>query len=135
MRKVLVATLICLSTLALSQPVKADSSRSYKSAYRIIATSKVNFYENQEFRVYILKWLEQDKNYPHKVAISYCESKRSGWSDYQFIDMSYDELMQRKVLENWSESRFKAYMKINTVGAVVGMKHYCPEFLDKDINQ
>ena len=133
MRKALIATLIGLSTLVLSQPAKADSKLSYNLAFVSIVTFEHDSSKNYEFRSYILKWLEQDKDYPHKVAMSFCKYRKSGWSNSQLFDMNYGELLQRKALENWSESRFKAYVKINTVGTLVGMKYYCTEFLDEDI--
>ena len=129
MRNYLIATVISLSTLLFSQPAKADSNLSYTSAYRSISISKNTDYKNQEFRVYVLKWLEQDKGYPHKIAMSFCESRKLGRSTSQFIDVSYDELLRRKNLEGWSESRFKAYMSIAVAGMTTGTKHYCPEFL------
>lgn len=128
MRKVLVATLIGLSTLALSQPVKADSDLSFSSAYKFIATSEHDSYKNHEFRVYVLKWLEQDRNYPYQVAMSFCDYRRSGLSNSQFFSLRYGELLQRKALENWSEPRFKAYVRIMNTGMNVGVRHYCSEF-------
>ena len=129
MRNSLIAAVISLSTLVFSQPAKADPDLSYTCAYKSISTSTSDAYKNQEFRVYVLKWLDQDKGYPYKVAMSFCEYKRLGFSNDQFTEMSYGELIQRKALEGWSESRFKAYLNINAAGAVAGVEHYCPEFL------
>ena len=125
MRNFSIATVISLSTLAFSQPVKADPNLSYTSAYKFISTS--NHLKDQEFRVYILKWLEQDKGYPYEAAMSFCESRRQRRSTSQFMEMSRGQLMQRKVLEGWSESRFEAYLEINLAGAISGIEHqYCP---------
>ena len=130
MKRNLIAAVIGLSTLILSQPVKADSDLSYKSVYQSIATSKSDDYRNQEFRVYVLKWLEQDRNYPYQVAMSFCDYRRSGLSTSQIFELRYGELLQRKALENWSEPRFKAYVKITSAGMVTGLKDYCPEFIN-----
>ena len=129
MRNSLIAAVISLSTLAFSQPVKADPNLSYTSAYKSISISKDTDYKNPEFRGYVLKWLEQDKGYPHKIAMSFCESRKLGRSNDQFIDVIYDELLQRKNLEGWSKPRFRAYTNITVEGMLVGYKHYCPEFL------
>ena len=134
MRNSLIAAVISLSTLAFSQPAKADPNLSYTSAYKIISTSTDNDYKNQEFRVYVLKWLEQDQGYPHKVAMLFCESNRLGRSSDQFAEMSYGALLVRKSLEGWSESRFTAYKKILIAGVGVGYRHYCPEFLGNLVN-
>ena len=131
MRNYLIATVIGLSTFVFSQPVKANPDLSYTSAYRSILTDRHdNDYKNQEFRVYVLKWLDQDKGYPHKIAVSYCESRRQGQSINQIIEIIVDELAQRKALESWSKSRFSAYTKLSTEGMMVGLRHYCPEFLN-----
>ena len=135
MRKVLVATLIGLSTLALSQPVKADSNRSYRLAYQLISRSRTAYLSNEEFREYTLKWLEQDKGHPHKFAMSYCQSKRSGFSDSKINDRTMKQLLARQSREGWSESRTTAYGLIQVTGYTVGLHYYCPEFIDKDINQ
>ena len=129
MRNSLIAAVISLSTLAFSQPVKADSNLLYTSAYKLISTSENDYFKNREFRAYTLKWLGQDKGYPHKVAILFCDSKRLGWSTSQIVEISYDQLVQRKNLEGWSESRFDAYRRIVVAGMSVGKEHYCPEFL------
>ena len=129
MRNHLIATVIGLSTLAFSQPVKADPNLSYTSAYKSILTSTFDDYKNPEFRVYVLKWLEQDKGYPYEIAMSFCESRKRGQSDGQFIEILFANLRKRKALEGWSEPRFIAYTNIMAEGMLVGYRHYCPEFL------
>ena len=129
MRNSLIATVISLFTLVLSQPVKADSNFSYASAYETISTSTSDYYKNQEFRVYTLKWLEQDKGFPHKIAMSFCKSRSVGLSTSQLGNIHYNELEKRKTLEGWSESRFNAYLRIIVAGTLVGQQSYCPEFL------
>ena len=126
MRNFSIATVICLSTLVCSQPAKADFSLSYTSTYQSISTSKDDAYKNPEFRAYVLRLLEQDKDFPHKAALLFCKSKRLGWSSSQFIKMGYGKLLQRQALENWSESKFDAYLKILVTGMSVGTVHYCP---------
>jgi hypothetical protein len=135
MKRTLIAAVIGLSTLVLTQPAKADSNRSYRLAYKIIATSDIYSFKNEEVREYTLKWLEQDKDYPHKVAISYCQDRRSGFSKLQIIEKITYKLGKRKWLEDWSESRLDAYVKIDTAGVLVGLEYYCPEFLNQDVNQ
>lgn len=134
MKRTLIAAVISLSTLVLTQSAKADSNRSYRSAYEFIATSDTYSSQSKGVREYTLKWLEQDKGYPHKVAISYCQDRRSGFSKLQIIEKIGYKLKKRKWLEDWSQSRLDAYINIDVAGIVIGVKHYCPEFRKQDSN-
>jgi hypothetical protein len=128
MRKILIATVISLSTLLLSQPVKADSDVFYKSVYKSIATSGLSSYNTKENREYVLNWLKQDKGYPQRVAISYCQDRRSRLSDSQIIRKRSGQLVDRQLKEGWSESRLNAFTIIEVHGISAGIQYYCPEF-------
>lgn len=126
MIKTLIATLISLSALVFSQPVKADSDLSYKYVYQSIATS--DDFKNKETREYVLKWLKQDKSHPYKVAISYCRDKRSGFSESQILRSSGRRLAERQSRAGWSSSRVDAYIQIEVAAISAGLQYYCPEF-------
>jgi hypothetical protein len=130
MRKFLIATVVTLSTLAFSQPVKADPNLAYKLAYKQISTSNSNSFKNEKFREYVLKWLEQDKGHPYDVAISYCQDKSSGLSYNQIVSKTVMQLREREAIEDWSGSRFNAYVLIHGVGISVARHHYCPELIN-----
>ena len=108
MKKLLITAVLSLSALVFPQPGKADSNLPYSFVYKTIATSDSDTYKNQEFRVYVLKWLEQDMDYPYRIATSFCKYRRSGRSTYQFIEMIGNELKEKSVIGSWSEPRVEA---------------------------
>ena len=126
MIKILASTIIILSQTIFVQCAKADSSLAYKFLHQQIASS--NSFKNKETRKYVLKWLEQDKNYPHKIATSYCQDRRSGISESQIIREMVFQSMERESSKGWSVSRLDAYRTIEVSAMGFGLYHYCPEF-------
>lgn len=100
-------------------------------AYKLIAESDSDYFRDEEFREYVLKWLDQNKQYPHKIAMSYCQSKRSGLSNSQINDRTARQLLIRQSREGWSKSRTTAYALIQGTGQTVGLYQYCPEFIER----
>jgi hypothetical protein len=102
MRNLLIATVVSLLPFLLSQPAEANSRKSYRMAYNLILESNSDYLRDEEFREYVLKWLDQDKQYPHKIAMSYCQSKRSGQSDSQINERTARQLFIRGCLKSRS---------------------------------
>jgi hypothetical protein len=129
MKKALISSLIALSAIvSLAQSVRADPKLAYSFAYLSVLDAKPDGQKDKKFWEYTLKWLEQDKTYPEEVAQSFCKYRSLGWSRNEALKILAHKLLERKLVDDWSESRTNAYISITVFSVVAGAMYYCPEF-------